>query len=176
MSCVRGVATSWWVMLSIAGCGRLGFESITDGGGADTTLDDALICPNLYTRIDGSCYRFAINPPVELAWIDAEAACEADADGSHLMVADDDAEIAAAVAMFGTASDAWIGLSDRVTEDTFLSVTGVTPYLVWDVGEPNANGDCVQILIAGSMGDRDCLAANDYVCEYDGRPVVPSAF
>jgi len=163
-------------MLLLGACGRVGFEPSADAGGADAATDGGLSCPNLYTRIDGGCYRFVINPTVELAWIDAEAACEADAAGAHLMIADTDAEIAAAVTMFGTASDAWIGLSDRVTEGTYLTVTGAAPYLVWAAAEPDGNGDCVQLFLGGRLGDRDCLATNDYVCEYDGRPVVPSAF
>lgn len=161
------VQMSVWMLL-VVGCGRWRFDLEVDATSSG--------CPDQYEAIEGGCYRIVINPTVELSWPDAEAACEAEGSGAHLMVADDDEEIAVIVGRFGSANDAWIGLSDRVVENDFITVTGAPPYLPWDVGEPDANGDCVQLIFSGVIGDRDCAVTNDYVCEYDGQPPRASQF
>ena len=113
---VRG--ESWCALLMVAGCGRVHFDARADGGaGSDAAAPDGgLVCPGGYTRTDDRCYRLEINPTAELAWIEAEAACEADGPGAHLLVVDDAVEAASVVSRYGTAADAWIGVSDRVTE------------------------------------------------------------
>lgn len=67
--------------------------------------------------------------------------------------------------------------SDRITEGVYLRVTGGPPLLAWASGEPEGEAeDCMQVLVAGAVGDRDCTESNDYICEYDGIAVDPSTY
>ncbi len=103
-------------------------------------------------------------------WVDAERSCEAD--GAHLVVIDGDNENAVVGAL--TNSDLWIGTSDRVTEGTFMTVTGATPYLPWSGNQPDDffGEDCVVRYSNGRLNDADCSdIPHAYVCECDGLEV-----
>lgn len=163
-----GVWTVCAFAITLTGCGRLWFDPVDDA---------AVSCRSGYAALDGSCYRFVINPVPELSWTAAELACEGDGAGAHLIVIDDDAERAIASSALVGSSNAWIGASDRIAEGSYVTVTGQPAVVVWSPGEPTgAAEDCVQIMDTGALGDRDCTNLNDYLCEADGRAVDASSF
>jgi hypothetical protein len=147
------------ILLCLTGCGRIGF-------------DDARECPSTYAVLDTGCYRF-VSDTAELDWLLAESACEAD--GGHLAVVGDARELAVLVSAAVGIDDFWVGASDRVTPDEFISVTGAPFFLAWRANEPNMTGDCVEIEL-GELGDSECDFANDYVCEIDGVAVDPATY
>lgn len=64
--------------------------------------------------------------------------------------------------------DTWLGLTDWLTEGTFLRRDGSTPsYLDWAAGEPNDSGgeDCVEFYTWGQWNDISCEATNAVACE-----------
>ena len=174
----------WLCVVVLAGCGRIAFDPIGDGGGrvdAPVFALDAGECPPGYMFVGASCYRVVLDAGGGGApWHEAETLCEADAAGAHLVVIDDATE-AATIDSFvpSNVSDHWIGVSDVVTQDTYLTVTNRTPtYLMWEATEPNGTSgeDCLLMDDARTLHDTDCDASDDYVCEYDGIAAVPAAY
>lgn len=92
----------------------------------------------------------------------------------------DDADDVTSLEAFGGAQTVWIGISDRVTEGVYLSVTGgAAPLLPWAAGEPNGGElhDCVFFnRNNGLIADDTCGQNDDAVCELDGRAADPSAY
>jgi hypothetical protein len=155
----------------LTGCGRIDFEPIDDPGVAG--------CPAGYTDAAPGCYRVVANPPVEPVWIDAEAACEADGPGAHLVVVGDLAEAQRIWTLIPAGlDDHYIGASDRVSEGVYLTVTNqAMTFLTWGTSEPDGGfEDCMSLTSAQQVLDTDCDNPNDYVCEYDGIAAVPSAW
>jgi hypothetical protein len=151
--------------------------------GPDAAPPDArppLACPDGYQAdpTTGSSYR--LSPAgIFLDWSFAEGACADDGKGTHLVVIDDDAELGRVAALTG-GNAAWIGISDRVTEDQFLRVTGgEATFLPWQSHQPDNSGlfgeDCVE-LTGGKLNDQGCSTLERYVCECDGRNPDPAAF
>lgn len=162
-------AMRWCVVLVLAACGRIGFDATTDAGPMGP-------CPSGYDLIAGHCYRSVeVGAGGECSWLDAEEECEADGPGAHLAVIDD-AEEAQRFTEGMVEQDSWIGISDRITEGTFITVTGAAAFTAWDEGEPSVDGDCVEIQPNGLMYVVDCGVEEDYVCEYDAVPADPTAF
>ena len=129
------------------------------------------VCPGSYSLVSGQTnpYRLAMTPT---DWVSAEAACAADGPGIHLIVMNDSGEHLALTTF--TSQSIWMGTSDRITEGTFLSVTGgVTPFLPWAGGEPSVD-DCVYLNLSAYTGM--CTMSRKYVCECDGLPPDPSTF
>jgi lectin-like protein len=151
--------------------------------GPDATLiPDAHVpapCPDDYAPLgaDGTVYRLGFGI---LNWDLAEADCEDDGDGTHLVVIEDEDELDQVTDMIGVGT-AWVGVTDRIEEDQWLTVFGeeaeVQP---WGGGEPNdANGgeDCVELHAPPrKFNDVGCGKPNRYVCECDGREPDPAAF
>jgi hypothetical protein len=100
---------------------------------------------------------------------------------THLIVLGSEAERAGMLALTG---DAWVGLTDRITEGVLLPVTteDVGGYPIagaWAGGEPNDQGgdeDCLQTYVAGQLNDTSCDAVLVTVCECDGFPLAPSHY
>lgn len=149
---------------------------------------DAPVCPAAYAttlQSTSSLYRFVAT---NTTWPSAAADCSDDAEGAtHLVVVDTDQERADIVAV--SASDLWIGLSDRVAEGTFLWVTDQGPGLPssgapWSPTQPDdqlGEQDCVRIIGATSSGtptlydDVGCESMlRDFVCECDGVAQDPT--
>jgi len=130
--------------------------------------DAAVVCPQAYTRTSfGACHRVIDNPN---GWLDAEHLCEQD--GGHLVVIDSLAEAQS------LPDPAWTGASDRIVEGTFRVVTG-TPigFTNWDVGEPSGDFyDCAHVAGGKRWHAGPCDFPFPAVCEFDGRPAVPTAF
>lgn len=117
---------------------------------------------NLYYRL----------PPNPASWTDAEADCADDVPGAtHLIVLTDTTEVQIAATEPG-----WVGLSDQVTEGTFVNVTGETPdQRPWASGQPDNGGneDCARITSNAKLDDDQCTNSHYYACECDGRPPLP---
>jgi len=191
-----------WILVLVAGC-RIGFEahiagsdaeSIDDDGPGDASrdagpvdgsgdadLDDGggvdgppSLCGAAYMTLPGVSGTYRI-VSVQQTWLAAEAACEAD--GAHLAVIDSSDENDAIQA--SSSSSPWIGTTDRITEATFLVVTGGgTVFANW-AGSPPANTgeDCATLqTLDGTWDDEDCNTTRQSICECDGLPVVPGTF
>jgi hypothetical protein len=147
-----------------------------DASVPDAAPDAAPICPGGYTfsAATGSAYRVI---DTGRTWAQAEADCEDDGFGVHLVVVNDAPENAI-VDGFLT-GPLWVGVTDRITEDSFLAVTGGTaPYLDWNTLQPDNffDEDCVTVTENGRNTDIDCGSSRNYVCECDGIPADPSTF
>lgn len=106
-------------------------------------------------------------------WANAEADCANDVPGAtHLVVLSSTAEVAYVETQLG-----WIGLTDRVTEGTFVNVTNeANDVRPWLPGQPdNGGGDenCAQMKTANGIDDDQCNNTHRYVCECDGKLPVP---
>lgn len=119
---------------------------------------------------NGGYYRL---PPNQASWPNAELDCANDVPGAtHLVVLSNVTEVQIAATEPG-----WIGLSDRTTEGTFVTVTGETgDQRPWASGQPdNGSGseDCARILSSGQLDDDQCNANRFYACECDGKAPLP---
>jgi hypothetical protein len=179
----------WLVVLALVGCGRIGFAPIAsavDGGGDGRPADDgmaptvdtiALVCPAGYDSVAGGCYH---DPQNGGTWTAAEAQCEADGVG-HLVIFDDQNELDALRGYAGGVVF-WIGVTDRITPGSYLTVTGsVASFLPWSPGEPTGGSqNCLvsylQFLPANPFVDESCTVASMTWCEFDGKPADPSSY
>jgi hypothetical protein len=178
------------LVVCFAAC-RIGFDPIdgddivgdapggqTDGASQDTGggTDGAMVsCPANYTTLLGafndSRYRVVDNSS---DWDSAQAACEAD--GHHLAIPDDASERNALYNAL-IAQNIWVGVTDRITEGVYRSVTGGTvTYLPWGLGEPDPE-DCIYIEGLTTMfRTQDCTSGRRYICECDGAPADPASY
>ena len=171
------------MVMPVLACGRIHFDAgPTDASDAPSTdaprfTLDAGQCPPSYTFLGTSCYRMLTTQDAD--WLANEALCEADAVGAHLVVVDDVADVMV-IASFIPVIDEWVGISDRISQGNFRTVTGVVPpYLMWEPNQPNTmpGYDCVYLTNAlGQLGTDTCDRIDDLLCEYDGVPADPSAF
>lgn len=173
-------------VLASAGCGRIAFHSMPaepDAAG-DAMVPDAIAgdtnaidpCAASYAYVYGqSHYRFAVGAD---RWDSAELACEADGRGSHLVVFNDSPEMNAIEGLAGIVI--WVGLSDRITDGTFLDVMGEIPLFKpqWQNLDPSFQGPgCVQFDPNSRLiHDAACTTQLPYVCECDGVPAKPSSY
>lgn len=153
-----------------------GGDSGPDAQLPDPPADAAVpaACPASYTLHDparpASYYRLET---ASTSWAGAEALCEADGPTSHLIVLDDEAERAWAYAR--NTSDQWAGISDRVSEGTWLPVTDQP---IWFAGTAAGNvppKDCLVIKQTDTAADM-CSGGHPYLCECDGYTVQPDQF
>jgi hypothetical protein len=142
----------------------------------DATVDAAASdCPFDYViTSNASKYRLV---PSNANWLSAQNDCANDGAFTHLVVANDAAELAVVDQLVdGTA---WIGASDRTTEGTWRAVTGgVAPHLPWADNQPDDffGEDCAEYYESGAFNDVDCGVQHPYVCECDGTPPDPSSY
>lgn len=97
----------------------------------------------------GSIYQLTTTA---MTWAQAEA--EAVALGGHLVAINDAAEQAALISQFGSAEIFWIGLTDQVTEGTFVWSNGdPLTYTNWAGGQPDDSlGEDFVVMNWGSPG------------------------
>jgi hypothetical protein len=146
---------------------------VIDAGLFDARPPDARVdappCPGDYP----GGYRFVA---VGATWTAAEADCENDGVGTHLMVLDTSAEGTELVDSLSTASRTWFGSSDRRIESNWRWVTGGTAP---NLGSTEAS-DCGYYYIhsAGIPGQQqeDCVNVYPYLCECDHIAADPSAY
>jgi lectin-like protein len=172
------------VVSVVPGCGRIGLDAMPRDAAPDVPIDaipDTVPpidpCAPTYTMMIGqSYYRFS---PTPASWDVAEHACEADGRGSHLAVFGGSFEMNRVEdIVMGTVI--WVGLTDRITDRTFLDVMGEPlPFLPgWEIGDPSLAGPgCVKFNPASRLyHDQDCTLQVAYVCECDGVAAQPSSY
>lgn len=103
---------------------------------------------------------------VEATWAAAAADCADDTPGlSHLVVLEDDAENTGVDGLTGNAP-IWVGVTDEVTEGTWVTVLGgVQTYLPWGGNAPDGSGDCAERAGNGRWNDLPCASTRRYLCE-----------
>lgn len=138
-------------------------------GAPDANVPDAALCPPDYLESsNGSCYRIVSTPAT---WTEAEADCEDDASGAHLIVVDDASEDAM------VASYHWIGYTERVTDGVFLWVNGsLGAYPGFAIGEPVSGGAACTVTRPDGWHDDNCTENKVYVCEFDGMPAIAATY
>jgi len=163
-------------LLACEACGRIFFDPRAD---AKVYAIDAGECPPGYMFMNPGCYRVVLADP-EATWFVAEAKCEADVFGAHLVVLDTAFEAQQVDSIVpGTILDHWIGANDIVNEGVFLTVTNVPmAYATWAMTQPDGAtaSNCVVFNDDTTLYDYDCSRIDDYVCEYDGIAAVPAAW
>jgi hypothetical protein len=171
---------------ALPGCGRIDFHTVPVDAAADAldaeipdAIDASVIdpCAPTYTKMIGqSFYRFSATPA---SWDVAEHACEADGRGSHLVVFNDSLEMNMVEGVV-SGTDIWVGITDRVTDGTFLDVMGERPAFLpgWQSMDPSFAGPgCVKFNPNSRLiHDQDCTTQVAYVCECDGVLARPSSF
>jgi hypothetical protein len=171
------VCEGGYCVIGNAGGGVDASKTPTDAsvGGADAAaMPDANNFPAQLAMCMSSGYDPASNgkyyrlPPNPANWNTAEADCANDVVGAtHLIVLTDTAEV-----QIASTEPGWVGLSDQVTEGTFVNVTNETPdQRPWDSGQPDNGGneDCARIQSNGTLDDDQCTNIRYYACECDGR-------
>lgn len=183
----------------VAGCGfsvRVDGNQATHDAAPDAPAKDAAVtadappaaaCPPSYTTMlaGQARYRLVTTPA---SWTNAQADCTNDGTGTHLVIPTSMTEHGAIADAVSGSTSLWIGVSDRVTENTFLVVTGGTAYHVdWVSGasaEPDNSGDCVEQASSttstpgdrGKQFDETCTSTRQYLCECDGVATDPNAY
>lgn len=183
-----------------------GDADVRDSGDLDVAVDDApgdaaadgvtgdatFTCPSGYVAAGTAQYRYA--PSNTGNFNAARGDCENDDDAgtftgfTHLVVLSGETERAQLATFVAGIDDqkVWIGVTDRVLDGTWRWVTaepivGYPPAsgTPWKSGEPNDDGDCVQML-SGSvheLEDRPCTSDNErYVCECDAYAEDPTSY
>jgi hypothetical protein len=98
-------------------------------------------------------------------WTNQRSACGMMPGNVFLSIPDDDAELAALIAIAG--GELWIGISDAAAEGVYVTVQGgAATFLPWASGEPDNQGnqDCVRTKGAG-IETATCGAPAVAVCE-----------
>lgn len=158
--------------------GGLGGQCVSGGSGTDAGATDAPQapgCPAGYLVI-GSLpggYRYVTASSM---WLAAETDCENDGSATHLAIIENENENDLLETRLLGTSRAWIGVSDRVAEGSWRTVTNVVQtYLPWGQSEPTGDDDCVAVRET-DFADEDCTDIRAYVCECDGVAPVPSSY
>ncbi|MDB4956517.1 MAG: Low affinity immunoglobulin epsilon Fc receptor [Myxococcales bacterium] len=133
---------------------------------------DAGQCPPSYSRVATSCYRVSI---ANGGWLPGELACEADAVGAHLVVIDDAAEDTTIKTTYSMTIRTWIGLSKRQTS-LYRTVIDTAGYRDLTSPQSESSEACAALDNNGQMGTHTCGDSNRFICEYDGKPAVPSSY
>lgn len=163
---------------------------LSDGSSTDGKADGALpaTCPISYSIVTGlsaSHYRVSMN---NATWDAAQAACLADqplnsSRHTHLAVATDDMELSALTV--ASSNDEWLGLSDRITEGTYLWVTDeLTLYppasgAPWGTNEPQVGTTTNCVLLAKTVGQlkvQNCGNQRGFICECDNHAADPTHY
>ncbi|MBM4361815.1 MAG: hypothetical protein FJ104_03980, partial [Deltaproteobacteria bacterium] len=123
----------------------------------------------------GHCYKIETSGA---SFASARTTCQALGAGYDLITVDDAAEDTWLASQ--TVNDTWIGLSDAVTEGTFLWTDGAAPTYTNFDAEPNSGdaSDCAYFDDANARWyDMPCGTARRAVCEGPQSPVIcPSGF
>jgi hypothetical protein len=126
----------------------VGEEVTMDDGGIDGPMDDVppAGCPATYMTLAGAGSHVYKLTTGSAQWATQRDRCAADGN-AYLAIPDDMMELQAITT--AAANQAWVGISDIMTEGTFRTVKGATAtYLPWAAGEPD-----------DAMGGQDCVSA-----------------
>ncbi|KAM8733638.1 uncharacterized protein AB9X84_025314 isoform 2-T3 [Acanthopagrus schlegelii] len=125
-------------------------------------------CQTGWQKFDISCYFVSAQ---QKNWTSSRQECIVM--GADLVVIDSLEEQAFVKGMLKSGQNAWIGLTDSLTEGTWMWVDG-TPVTTtyWQPGQPNSfngNQDCGEILHraagVGEWNDDGCFAEQNWICE-----------
>ncbi|XP_036933214.1 C-type lectin domain family 4 member M-like isoform X1 [Acanthopagrus latus] len=125
-------------------------------------------CKTGWQKFDISCYFVSAQ---QKNWTSSRQECINM--GADLVVIDSLDEQAFVKGMLKSGQNAWIGLTDSLTEGTWMWVDG-TPVTTsyWQPGQPNSfngNQDCGEILHraagVGEWNDDGCFAEQNWICE-----------
>ncbi|XP_037102251.1 ladderlectin-like [Syngnathus acus] len=121
-------------------------------------------CPKGWTQLDCFCYIYESE---NRTFADAESVCNIL--GGNLVSIHSDLENALVLELIragGDATQAWIGLTDAVSDDDFMWTDGSdVDFTNFEGGEPNDDGVCVEMVTAdGEWNDVDCTTDLPYVC------------
>jgi len=168
------------------GDGGIVFDASDDGNDAqiDAPIDVASPCEGYTITIGASATRYRFSAALVTTWPAAAADC-ADAPGkTHLAVlGPTDAERSELSNAIGS-NAAWLGLSDRRTQNTYLWVTsedtmGYPNNLPWvnNMTGGTQSGDCVFARTTADLDTADCnLAMHSFVCECDAFADDPTRY
>lgn len=137
----------------------------------ETLSRDKGIAPPKFERI-GSRF-FYIEQNSTLDWINAADACRAM--GGYLAAIKNQEEFTILGARLKNGTHYWLGINDRITEGTYVSLaTGTNTFFVkWAPEEPrnyHEDVDCT-ILYEGLMYQSNCTQYhNNYICMADDQP------
>lgn len=172
----------WSAVLVLAACGRLGFDPLaTDDAMQSDAIDDdapgdtnSAQCPTDFMAICGGCYKHF---SVDTNWLDAETMCENAAINAHLAVIGDTTEEQCLIAAANSPPRLWMGFTERITDGTFLTVTGQPQlFFRWEPPEPDDTiQDCIEYRAIG-WADEPCTDINPFYCEHDGVPADPASY
>lgn len=136
-------------------------------------------CDAGYLLYGDFCYSF--NTEEVKSWDDAQAHCQQEQ--ANLASFHSEQELSFIIAHMP--AEAWVGLNDKQTENTFVYVDG-TPadFLPWAPNQPDNwqdNEDCVHIRgmnhhEPGKLNDDFCTATKDFICKKAkgaGPPIQP---
>lgn len=147
--------------------GGSGIDGGVDGPGIDAT-PDAETCPG-FTALGGAPHRYML-VSTAATWGVQVSTCMAAAPAAYLAIPDDSNELAALDMLAGGAAPYWVGISDRGTEGTWLTVNN-TPqtFLPWAPNHPvtmppNNKVDCVHAASA-QLTDDTCFVSLPAICE-----------
>jgi hypothetical protein len=179
-------------VLVVAACGfrASGGPALDTGPGADAAGSiDAAGCPAGYVQLAGLPSRYRLSggsgpigdPLARGTWVMAEADCADDGVGTHLAIAETQAEHEAFVDVVSGASR-WLGVTDRKSEGTWRTITGGTTFFaLWSSPPQDTGSDCLILTRVPShegsfCDDPDPQWHKGYICECDGVAVDPTAF
>lgn len=173
----------------VAACGFRSPGSDSPGDGSDGSID-APGCPANYVALGDLPSRYRVSggtaanpdPAGRGTWVTAEADCRDDGGGTHLAIAETQAEHDAFVDVVSGATR-WLGVTDRKVEGTWKTILGgSTFYATWGSPPPqNIDYDCMTLNRGTSHEDMPCDDPDPqwhkgYICECDGAAVDLTAF
>ncbi|KAK9518450.1 hypothetical protein VZT92_023756 [Zoarces viviparus] len=124
-------------------------------------------CQSGWSKFENSCYFVST---VKKNWASSRADCIAK--GADLVIIDSRDE-QVFVGLLPSGLNAWIGLTDSVTEGTWMWVDG-TPVTTtyWQAGQPNGHygdQDCGETIQrssgVGEWNDEGCIQIQNFICE-----------
>jgi hypothetical protein len=153
-------------------------DAMLPDSGPPSTIDASDRCAGYGSQpVLPNKVRIVLEPP--LTWFEAEADCEAD--GAHLAVPRNAADMVRYVELVETAKP-WAGVArdGTATNDQFRSITGIAfpQGPLWHPGEPSSTGPVVEIANDNDarLVDTSIAFRNRYICECDGIPPQPFDF
>ncbi|XP_038064830.1 C-type lectin domain family 17, member A-like [Patiria miniata] len=139
------------------------------------TVYSRCLCPDGWAAHGQHCYLYVPQP---LSFYTAERICVArglPGRPSHLASVLDAAEalfLAELIQQSGSASFAWIGLTDAASEGYWAWLDGSTsPFSLWRPGEPNnvGNEDCGTLHTTADWNDSRCGNSASFICKMPQR-------
>jgi hypothetical protein len=182
------------ILVLVAACGfdSPGSGNLDASNSPDAPHDaaiDAPGCPADYGPLRDLPSRYRVSGGTDAnpdlagrgTWVTAEADCRDDGSGTHLAIAETQAEHAAFVDVVSGATR-WLGVTDRKVEGTWKTILGgSTFYALWGSPPQQDPYDCLSLNRGFGHEDMPCADPDPqwhkgYICECDGAAVDLTAF